>query len=40
MSSAPLDLLALTASIREWAAQLGFQQVGITDINLTEDALR
>lgn len=40
MSSAPLDLLALTASIREWAAQLGFQQVGITDIDLTEDALR
>lgn len=39
MSSAPLDLLALTASIREWAAQLGFQQVGITDIDLTEDAL-
>ena len=40
MSSTPLDLLALTASIREWAAQLGFQQVGITDIDLTEDALR
>lgn len=40
MSSAPLDLLALTASIREWASQLGFQQVGITDIDLTEDALR
>lgn len=40
MSSAPLDLLALTVSIREWAAQLGFQQVGITDIDLTEDALR
>ena len=40
MSSAPLDLLALTASIREWAVQLGFQQVGITDIDLTEDALR
>ncbi len=40
MSSAPLDLLALTASIRERAAQLGFQQVGITDIDLTEDALR
>ena len=40
MSSAQIDLLALTASIRDWAAQLGFQQVGISDIDLSEDAVR
>ena len=40
MSSAQIDLIALTASIREWAAQLGFQQVGITDTDLSEDAAR
>ncbi len=40
MSSEPLDLLALTASIRDWAAELGFQQLGITDIDLSEDAQR
>lgn len=40
MSSEPLDLVALTASIRDWAAQLGFQQLGITDIDLSEDAPR
>lgn len=40
MSSAPIDLIALTVSIREWAAQLGFQQVGITDTDLSEDAAR
>ncbi len=40
MSSEPLDLLDLTASIREWAAELGFQQLGITDTDLSEDAAR
>ena len=40
MSSEPLDLLALTASIRDWAAELGFQQLGITDIDLSEDEQR
>ena len=40
MSSEPLDLLDLTASIREWAAELGFQQLGITDTDLSEDAVR
>ena len=40
MSSEPLDLVALTASIRDWAVQLGFQQLGITDIDLSEDAPR
>lgn len=38
MSSVSIDLLALTADIHEWAAQLGFQQVGITDTDLTADA--
>ena len=40
MSAEQLDLVALTASIREWAAQLGFQQLGITDTELGEDAAR
>ena len=40
MSSAQIDLLALTASIRDCDAQLGFQQVGISDIDLSEDAVR
>ena len=40
MSSEPLDLLDLTASIREWDAELGFQQLGITDTDLSEDAVR
>lgn len=40
MSSAQIDLIALTASIREWAAQLGFQQLGISDIDLSDDAAR
>lgn len=40
MSSAQIDLVALTVSIREWAAQLGFQQLGITDVDLSEDAAR
>ena len=40
MSFEQLDLVALTVSIRDWAAQLGFQQVGISDIDLSEDAPR
>ena len=40
MSPESLDLLTLTASIRDWAAELGFQQLGITDIDLSEDAER
>ena len=40
MSAEQLDLVALTASIREWAGQLGFQQLGITDTDLGEDAAR
>ncbi|NLD00325.1 MAG: tRNA epoxyqueuosine(34) reductase QueG [Gammaproteobacteria bacterium] len=40
MSAEQLDLVALTASIREWAGQLGFQQLGITDTELGEDAAR
>lgn len=40
MSSESLDLVALTASIRDWAAELGFQQLGITDVDLSEDAQR
>lgn len=40
MSSEQLDLVALTVSIRDWAAQLGFQQVGISDTDLSDDAPR
>ena len=40
MSAEQLDLVGLTASIREWAGQLGFQQLGITDTELGEDAAR
>ena len=40
MASEQLNLIALTASIRDWAEQLGFQQLGITDIDLSEDAAR
>ncbi|HZJ92598.1 MAG TPA: tRNA epoxyqueuosine(34) reductase QueG [Thiopseudomonas sp.] len=40
MAAEPLDLVALTVSIRDWAAQLGFQQLGITDTELGEDAAR
>lgn len=40
MSVESLDLVALTASIRDWAAELGFQQAGISDIDLSEDAAR
>ena len=40
MASEQLDLIALTASIRDWAERLGFQQLGITDIDLSEDAAR
>ena len=34
------DLDALPASIRRWSAELGFQQVGITRVNLEQDARR
>lgn len=34
------ELTALAAQLREWAAELGFQQLGITDIALGEDAAR
>ncbi|HKM36391.1 MAG TPA: tRNA epoxyqueuosine(34) reductase QueG [Thiopseudomonas sp.] len=40
MAAEQLDLVALTVSIRDWAAQLGFQQLGITDTDLGEDAAR
>ncbi|MDY0205887.1 MAG: tRNA epoxyqueuosine(34) reductase QueG [Pseudomonas sp.] len=40
MAAEQLDLVALTVSIRDWAAQLGFQQLGITDTDLSEDAAR
>lgn len=40
MSSESLDLFALAASIRSWAAELGFQQLGISDLDLSEDAQR
>ncbi len=40
MSAQELDLVALTASIRQWAAELGFQQLGISDTELDEDAAR
>ena len=40
MSAQELDLVALTASIRQWAAELGFQQLGISDTALDEDAAR
>lgn len=40
MSAAQIDLVALTASIREWASALGFQQLGISDVDLSEDEAR
>ena len=40
MSAQELDLVALTASISQWAAELGFQQLGISDTELDEDAAR
>lgn len=40
MATQQLDLVTLTASIREWAAELGFQQMGVTDLDLSEDAQR
>ncbi|BFN25568.1 epoxyqueuosine reductase [Pseudomonas sp. SCT] len=36
MSSLPPDPAALAQSIKEWGRELGFQQVGITDVNLGE----
>lgn len=40
MSAAQIDLVALTASIREWASALGFQQLGISDVDLSADEAR
>ena len=34
------DYAALAKKIKDWAAELGFQQVGITDIDLAEDEAR
>ncbi|MFI8381625.1 tRNA epoxyqueuosine(34) reductase QueG [Pseudomonas sp. NPDC079086] len=36
MNSANLDLAALAQSIKDWGRELGFQQVGITDVQLGE----
>lgn len=36
MSDHPLDLDALALSIKDWGRELGFQQVGITDVELGE----
>ena len=36
MSSTTLDPVALAASIKEWGRELGFQQVGITGVDLGE----
>ncbi|MBU2156614.1 MAG: tRNA epoxyqueuosine(34) reductase QueG [Gammaproteobacteria bacterium] len=36
MNSADLDLAALAQSIKDWGRELGFQQVGITDVQLGE----
>ncbi|XQE66627.1 tRNA epoxyqueuosine(34) reductase QueG [Pseudomonas sp. P3C3] len=36
MSDSPTDLAQLAQSIKDWGRELGFQQVGITDVNLGE----
>lgn len=36
MSSSPPDLAQLAQSIKDWGRELGFQQVGITDVELGE----
>ncbi|MES2821372.1 MAG: tRNA epoxyqueuosine(34) reductase QueG [Pseudomonadota bacterium] len=36
MSASPLDLVALTQSIKAWGRELGFQQVGIAGLDLGE----
>lgn len=36
MSDSPPDLAQLAQSIKDWGRELGFQQVGITDVNLGE----
>jgi len=38
--AATLDLEALLADIRRWAAELGFSAVGVSDLNTTEPAER
>jgi epoxyqueuosine reductase len=39
-TSAATDWSALAADIRRWGAELGFQQLGITGIDLADDAAR
>lgn len=39
-AAAPHDYSELTSSIRQWSRELGFQQVGITGIELPEDEAR
>ncbi|PYD23809.1 tRNA epoxyqueuosine(34) reductase QueG, partial [Pseudomonas syringae pv. pisi] len=34
--SEPLDLNQLAQKIKQWGLELGFQQVGITDTDLSE----
>ena len=36
MSSSALDPVVLADSIKEWGRELGFQQVGITGVDLGE----
>ena len=36
MSDSPPDLAQLAQSIKDWGRELGFQQVGITDVDLGE----
>ena len=36
MSDQTLDLNSLALSIKDWGRELGFQQVGITDVELGE----
>lgn len=35
--SAPIDYAALAGNIRDWALELGFQAIGISDTNLADD---
>jgi len=38
--SSSLDLDQLATNVKQWGRELGFQQLGITDINLREAELR
>lgn len=40
MNSNALDLAALAQSIKDWGRELGFQQVGIADVQLGEHEMR